>query len=175
VLNCCGFIDMLSSDDAGVSGSLSNITIMGNQAEGMLGTTNGGHGTMCYLLCGRASAAGFVDIENNTFMAASNGAFNQAIAFSQQRGITFPSFTFANNLCVHGANAQFTAYAGGNLVTYGMNTGVATSVIPDSSVTSNIFYKTASTDRDYPLGVISGGVYQPGSDDNENPPKVPPN
>jgi hypothetical protein len=174
VLNCCGFVDMLSSDDSGASGPLSNITITGNQAEGMLGTTQGGHGTMCYLLCGRQSATGFIDLENNSFLAADNGNFHQAIAFSQQPGVSFPDFTFVNNLCAHGANAQFTAYARGNTASYGMDTPTATSVIPDSNVTSNIFYKTASTDADYPLGVISGGVYQPGSDNNDNSPKVPP-
>jgi hypothetical protein len=175
VMNCCGFVDMLSSDDAGASGSLSNITIGGNQAVGMLGTTNGGHGTMCYLLCGQASAAGFVDIENNSFTAAPNGSFNQALAFSQQRRIFFPSFTFQNNLCIHGADAQLTVYANGNVAHYGMATAVAAAVIPDSSVTSNTFYKTASTDVDYPLGIISGGVYQSGSDDNADPLwKLPP-
>jgi hypothetical protein len=174
VLNCCGFVDMLSSDDAGPSGSLSNITITGNQAEGMLGTTNGGHGTMCYLLCGKASAMGFVDIENNSFIAASNGVFNQALAFSQQRRIMFPDFTFTNNLCVHGSEAQFTAYAGGNVAIYGMDTSVAGAVIPNSTVTSNIFYKTSAADVDCPLGIIASGVYQQGSDNNENPFKVPP-
>jgi hypothetical protein len=174
VLNCCGFVDMLSSDDGGISGSLNNITITGNQAMGMLGTTNGGHGTMCYLVCGKASATGFVHIENNNFLAAPQGSFHQAVAISQQPKITFPDFTFENNLCIHGINAQFTAYAHGNLATYGMDTPAATSAIPNSSVTSNIFYKAAPTDADYPLGVISGGVYEKGSDNNDNPPKVPP-
>jgi hypothetical protein len=169
VLHCSGFISMLSSDDAGLSGRLANITIQGNRACGMLGTTNGGHGSMCYLLCGRRSATGLVDIEHNVFCAASKGLFHQAISFSQQKGITFPSFTFANNVCIHGGDAQFTAFEGGNISKYGMDTSVATSVIPDSSVTANIFYKADPSDADYPLGAISGGAYQPGSDDNTNP------
>jgi hypothetical protein len=174
VVNCCGFVDMLSSDDSGPSGSLKNILISGNQAEGMLGAMNGGHGTMCYLLCGKASATGFVEIENNNFLAAPYASFHQALAFSQKPEITFPSFAFTNNLCVHGTYAQFTALASGNLATFGMDTSVATSVIPNSNVTSNIFYKTASRDADHPLGIISDGVYQPGSDNNDNP-KGPPN
>jgi hypothetical protein len=36
VLDCSGFINMLSSDDAGPSGTLANITIHGNRAVGML-------------------------------------------------------------------------------------------------------------------------------------------
>src|SRR5262249_17600522 len=95
--------------------------------------------------------------------------FHQAIAISQQKGITFPDFTFTNNVCIHGINAQFTALQAGNDSKFGMDTSIATSVIPNSNVTSNVFYKTASTDTDYPLGVISGGAYQSGSDDNANP------
>jgi hypothetical protein len=169
VLNCCGFVNMLSSDDAGRSGSLSNVTIQGNRAFSMQGTTHGGHGSMCYLVCGKASAEGFVDIENNAFVAAPKGFFHQGLAFAQQKRITFPDFTFTNNLCIHGINAQFTALQGGNNSMFGMDTMVAASVIPSSNVTSNIFYKANTTDEDYPLGIISGGVYQKGSDDNANP------
>jgi hypothetical protein len=79
-----------------------------------------------------------------------------------------------DNHCVHGTYAQFTALAAGNLATFGMDTSVATSVIPHSIVTSNIFYKTTSRDTDYPLGIISDGVYQLGSDNNDNS-KGPPN
>jgi len=160
---------MLSSDDQGQSGPLSNITIQGNRAFGMFGATHGGHGSMCYLVCGKASATGFIHVEDNACVAGPKGFFHQGLAVSQQKRITFPDFTFTNNLCIHGVDAQFTALEGGNKSVYGMDTAVATSVIPSSRVTSNIFYKANTADADYALGVISGGVYQSGSDNNTNP------
>ena len=159
---------MDTSDSYGQCGALGgNIIIKGNLCEEMQGTYTGGLPWMIYMLCDNVSSPATIDIEHNTFIAASTGEFNFAINYSQQPSIGYTGqITVKNNLMFMGSISAIGVLICGQQELDGMNNSTMTACATNISVSNNLFYLATSFSPTRNAGIISNGVYQTGSDNN---------